>query len=495
MTKIKDELVAKLAERYQRAERAQKTKILDEFIELAGCHRKHAIRVLSKPATASSERAWRGRRIYDEAMREALVVLWEASDRICGKRLRAALPGLIAAMERHGHLDLDPTVRAGVLAMSAATIDRLLIPARVERGKSLGRRRRGPTPTRGKVPIRTFADWNEPAPGFFEVDFVAHCGGKMSGKFIHTLVLTDIASGWTEMIPLLAREQGLVVEGFEAARELLPVPLRGIDTDNDSAFINDTVITYCDRAGVEFTRSRPRRKNDQAWVEQKNGALVRHLVGHDRFEGLAAAKILGRLYSAARLFANLFQPSFKLKHKERVGSKIKKTYYPPKSPAERLLSHGALPRETARRLRLLIEEADPIRLLQIIRESQELLSQLPEPALPEGDPNLSEFMASLTELWKVGEVRPTHRKKPRAPRYWRTRADPFAEVQSILDTWFEKDPDLTARIALSRLQELYPGRYPDGTLRTLQRRFQKWRLEAAKKLVFAEGEDAVLNFN
>jgi len=428
-------------------------------------------------------------------MREALMVLWEASDRICGKRLRAAIPGLIAAMERHGHLDLDPKVRDGVLAMSAATIDRLLRPARVERGKALGRRRRRPTPTRSKVPIRTFADWNEPPPGFFEVDFVAHCGGSMAGKFIHTLVLTDIASGWTEMIPLLAREQGLVVAAFDRARELVPMPLLGIDTDNDSAFINDTVITYCKDTGVEFTRSRPRRSNDQAWVEQKNGALIRHLVGYDRFEGLAAAKVLRRLYSAARLFANLFQPSFKLKHKERIGSKIKKTYYPPASPAERLLAHGSLPSETARRLRLLVEEADPIRLLQIIRESQKQLSQFPEPVLPEGDPDLSAFMESLTELWRVGEVRPTHRRKPSPPRYWRTREDPFAEVQPIIEAWLDTEPDLTARLALDRLQEVYPGEFPDGRLRTLQRRFQKWRFEAARELVFPERNVAGLNFS
>ena len=205
------------------------------------------------------------------------------------------MPSLVESMERHGHLCLDEGVRQRLLAASASTIDRLLAPVREKAGR---RRRRGGASSsiRKQIPIRTFGDWNDPSPGYFEGDLVAHCGGTMAGSFVHTFVLTDIASGWTEGIPLLVREQGLVAEALDAFRDRLPVALRGLDTDNDSVFMNETLVEYCGRHGIELTRSRPYRKNDQAWVEQKNGSVVRRLVGYDRFTGVAAAQILARLF-------------------------------------------------------------------------------------------------------------------------------------------------------------------------------------------------------
>ena len=189
-----------------------------------------------------------------EAVREALVVLWEAADRICGKRLKAILPGLISAMERHGHLALDPNVRQLLLAASPATIDRLLAPIR---GTAGHRRKRKPTTKSSReIPVRTFADWNEPGPGFLEIDFVAHGGDSMQGTFLWSLVATDVCSGWTEAVALVAREQSLVVEGLEVIRRQLPVPILGIDSDNDSAFINETLQGYCKKRQIEFTRSR-----------------------------------------------------------------------------------------------------------------------------------------------------------------------------------------------------------------------------------------------
>ena len=150
---------------------------------------------------------------------------------------------------------------------------------------------------RRSVPVRTFADWNDPPPGFMEADLVAHSGPTASGNFVQTLVLTDIASGWTECAPVLVREQRLLVEVLGETRKLLPFPLLGFDTDNDSVFMNETVRDYCQAEGIAFTRCRPYRKNDQAWVEQKNGAVVRRIVGYRRFEGLEAAAALARLYT------------------------------------------------------------------------------------------------------------------------------------------------------------------------------------------------------
>lgn len=210
------ELLAALRQRYLAAPKAEKTKALDEFVAVAGCHRKHAIRLLGATDGHTPEPAPIDRRTYGEAVREALIVLWEAADRICGKRLQAVLPGLVEALERHGHLALDPAVREQLLAASAATIDRLLGPTR---GHTPRRKRRKAAPQAQKqIPVRTFADWGDALPGSLEMDLVAHCGGSMQGNFLWTLVATDVCSGWTEAVPLLAREQSLVAGGLDAIR-------------------------------------------------------------------------------------------------------------------------------------------------------------------------------------------------------------------------------------------------------------------------------------
>jgi hypothetical protein len=240
----RDELVRAVAARYAYASRVERGRILDEFVAVTGFHRKHAMRVVraGQPARRSGPRPQQ--RLYDEAVREALVVVWEASDRICGKRLRPLLPLLVDAMERHDHLQLEPAVRTGLLAMSAATIDRSLRAVR----QQAGIRRQGTAPSaaiRRSVPVRTFDGWDDPPPGFVEADLVAHSGPTAKGSFVQTLVLTDIATGWTECAPLLVREQGLLTEVLSEVRKRLPFALLGFDTDNDSVFMNETVQAYC----------------------------------------------------------------------------------------------------------------------------------------------------------------------------------------------------------------------------------------------------------
>jgi hypothetical protein len=234
----RDELIAATAARYARADRLQRGRILDEFAAVTGFHRKHASRLLRSGHAAARSAPRRSRRLYDDAMREALALFWEASDRVCGKRLRAMLPMLVAAMERHGHIDLAPEVRDGVLAMSAATIDRML--RAVRSGGATGRVKRSPpsAAVRRAVPVRTFSDWGDPAPGFFEADLVAHSGPSGAGSFVQTLVITDIASGWTEFAPLLVREQRLLTEVLGVMQTQLTMPILGFDTDNDSVFMN-----------------------------------------------------------------------------------------------------------------------------------------------------------------------------------------------------------------------------------------------------------------
>jgi hypothetical protein len=188
------ELVRAIGERYRSGARAAKLRILDEFVAVTGYHRKHAIRVLNTSGTTEATRRPR-LRLYDEAVREALVVLWEASDRVCGKRLKPLLPVLVPALERHGHLRLDPEVRGRLLVASAATMDRLLAGTRASVRDDASSRRRATPAVRSAVPVRTFADWKDPAPGFMEGDLVAHCGGAVSGSFVHTLVLTESRAG------------------------------------------------------------------------------------------------------------------------------------------------------------------------------------------------------------------------------------------------------------------------------------------------------------
>ena len=303
----KQELLATIRDRYQESSKKEKGRILDEFIAVTGHHRKYGIRLLAQTGyDAGKSQVVKDRRIYDEAVRESVIVIWEAADRICGKRLKAALPNLVESMERHGHLDLDPQVRRRLLAASASTLDRLLKPIRATAGSRRKRRKR--PSMGGQVPVRTFADWNKPPPGFLEIDFVVHCGGPLSGSFIHSLVATDVCTGWTEAVPLLAREQSLVVEGLDAIGRQLPFSIRGINSDNDSAFINETLIRWCNERGIEFTRSRAYRKNDQAWIEQKNGAVVRRFVGYDRYSGPVA--LLHTIREAQSALVAVTSPDF-----------------------------------------------------------------------------------------------------------------------------------------------------------------------------------------
>jgi len=489
-TQTKEELIEVLGQRYRESLKMMKARILDEFVAVSGYHRKHAIRLLgdvqhirTQPPTSEIGSS---RRIYDEAVKEALIIVWEAADRICGKRLKAVLPDLADAMERHGHLQLDPNVRKLLFKVSAATIDRLLSPIR-DRTRSRRKRRRSPKVST-QVPVRTFADWDGPIPGYFEIDFVVHCGGLMSGSFIHTLVSTDCSSGWTDFTPLLAREQSLVVEGLKALFQQIPFPVLGIDSDNDGAFINDMLLTFCNTHQIEFTRSRAYHKNDQAWVEQKNGAVIRRMVGHDRFSGVVAGQAFAHLYEAARFYVNYFQPSFKLRNKIRNGAKVKRSYYQPLTPCDRLLRHPAVEDQIKEKLRLQRTQLDSVQLLHQIREGQAALAALiSTDNAPEGPgcETLDQFLAKLPLLWQAGEVRPTHRTRSKKPRHWRTRKEPFEKVWYDVLCWLQKDPDATAKALFKRLQIKYPERFPDGQLRTLQRRVRDWRIIMARKLVYA----------
>jgi len=413
-----------------------------------------------------------------------LIVLWESSDRICSKRLKQAIPSFLTALEYHGRLILDEEIRNLILSVSPATIDRLLAPVRVKAG--LQRKRRRMTRLKKKIPVKTSMDWSDTEPGYFEIDFVVHSGGYLTGHPIYTITITDVSSTWTDYIPLLAREQHLVTEALDIFRKQLPMPMLGINVDNDSAFINETLIEYCLNNSIEFTRSRPGKKNDQAWVEQKNGSIIRKIAGYDRYEGYEAGRLLCKLFNAARLFTNFFQPSFKLREKIREGAKVRKIYDTPITPYKRLLLDDRVSIETKQKLKKQFKNLDPVLLLKQMREAQAGLvdlSQQKSEEISQGSQSLEDFVNRLPDLWKLGEVRPTHRKKLQKPRTWQTYPDAFENVMPQILIWLDLEPDRTAKELFQRLQRKYPGEFEDCQLRTLQRRIKAWREKMARELI------------
>jgi hypothetical protein len=484
------EVVAAIRGRYGAATRAEKARVLDELVAVAGYHRKHAIRVLGRrEAAVTPDRARRGR-VYGEDDRATLIALWEASDRLCSKRLKPLIPVLLPALERHGRVQLDDEARARLLAVSPATMDRLLSEVRViARG---GRRRRAgfSSAVRRTVPVRTFGDWNDPPPGYVEVDLVAHGGTSVAGSFVQTVVLTDVATGWTECVPILVRESALVLEALERARTLFPFPLKGVDFDNDSAFMNELVIAWCREQGLEVTRARAYRKNDQAWVEQKNGAIVRRLVGYGRLEGLLAAEGLARLYAASRLHGNLLQPSFKLRQKTRKGARVIKRYHAPEPPVARALAHPALDAMAKDRLRTLRQRCDPVVLLSEIRAAQAELGTRVDrrgtAAVRDAAPapvEVDRFVASLKTAWREGEQRATHRRAYRRRKPVPKRGSMLDPVRDEFHGWLEVEPGLSAKDVLARLQAQAPERFQDTQLRTVQRAVKAWRAQSARAII------------
>jgi hypothetical protein len=486
----KRELLAQVAPRYQLARHGQKSVMLDEFVAATGYARKYAIRVLTRPPLPALAQIRRPRRPrYGAAVQAALEVAWAAVNFVGAKRLVPFLPALVPILERHHHLTLTEEVRVQLLAMSPATANRLLRPARrAEDLHGISTTKAGALLKR-QIPVRTFADWDEGVPGFLEADLVAHCGPHPDGAFLATLVLTDVSTGWLECQALLYRSQDQVLQGLQRARQLIPFPMLGLDTDNGGEFITNELIAYCAQEQITFTRGRPYHKNDQCFVEQKNGAVVRHFVGYDRFEGEHAYRQLVELYRALRLYVNFFQPSLKLKEKRQTGKAVQRIYLPAQTPFERLCAASVLREDVRVRMDAIFAALDPVRLLDQIGQLQAALwSQaiVGDGATPLSQPLPVRFVA---EVGGVGDDPPPrestppllrHQKRsyqrPKAlPRWWKTRPDPFATVWAELEQWLEVAPTRTAKSLFQELQQRYPDQYAPVQLRTLQRRIAKWR--------------------
>lgn len=496
--------------------------MVDELVELSGFHRKSVLRLLRQqpadhggpPARADaghdSAEVGKSRRYGPEVVQQ-LETLWEASDHLCGKRLAAVLPKLMTALERHGHWQVDPDLRQKLLRISPATIDRLLAPVRSAQGGQHRRlRTRVVTGVRRRTAVRTFNGWKDVEPGWFEMDLVAHCGGRMEGPFLWTLVLTDVASGWSECVPLPSRDGLMVRSALQELQTLMPLPLRGLDVDNDTAFMNEELERWCAEAAkpIELTRSRAYKSNDQAWVEQKNGMLVRRVVGHRRLEGPQQLERLCQLYAALRLFTNIYQPSAKRipfeESDRREGRRPRRRHDQPLTPADRLLRWSGLSQQHRQSIEALQQQCDPVDLLETIRWNQAALVNGESEPSSESDrsastQDLDAFLGSLRLLWRQSD--PAKRGGWDAPkRTYRTRVDPTLGCWPLVLPWLMADPLLTGKQAMQRLEQEHPGLYL-GSLRTLQRRMGEWRVTHAEQVVgqqmgaIRDQENSQLNSN
>ena len=250
------EVLQQVAPQYRKATTSQKRTLLDAFVSTTGYHRTYARWLLNHAEEVQQTHGRSQQRKYGPEVQRALFLSWHAANRICAKRLMPFLPTLLEALERHEHLQITEECRRQLLAMSAATADRLLSSQRKQGQHGLSTTRAG-TLLKQQIPIRTFEEWNEARPGFLEADLMAHCGIDIEGGYLYTLTLTDVATGWTECLPLLYRSQETVLVALQQARLLFPFPILGLDTDNGGEFINEAVLAYCEQAHITFTRGRP----------------------------------------------------------------------------------------------------------------------------------------------------------------------------------------------------------------------------------------------
>ena len=376
------EYLNSIREEYRKAIRKEKSVILSHAELVTGLTRKQIIRRLNSEKVASPSR--RGRPpVYDsDALLEHLKRLWLLMERPCGKRLKVLIPKLLSTYRKRAP-ELSDALAAELLDISPATIDRLLKPIRAQRGMSLTK---APTSQWYKtaIPVQP-KDWNITAPGYAQADTVSHCGEDASGAFASTLTLTDIDSHWTEMRATFTKQHTGIIAAIRDIEKGLPFAIKTLKFDSGSEFMNYAVVSFCRSHGesfgrsnpIEVVRSRPYRKNDNCYVEQKNLTHVRQFVGYDRIATAEATQILNELYRDLWCpFLNYFMPTFKLLRKERIGSKIVKKHETPKTPYERLLESETLSHEQKHALRTQYESLDPFELKIQIEKKLQLLLEL-----------------------------------------------------------------------------------------------------------------------
>lgn len=380
----RDELLQVFKLQYEGTDLGGKTEVITAFVKATGYARKYAITLLNGNRQLQRKSgSGRSKKLGKEET-AALITAWHVGGRICGKRLAPFLPELLNELDRAGRLCLTAEARSALASASASTLDRALRAERRRIGRSRSTTKRSAA-LKSQIPIRTFTEWDGVAPGFFEVDTVSHCASNVAGNYLSTLNMTDIATCWTEPLAILRKGAFEVIAAFDKVTELLPFPILGIDSDNGSEFINSAFIDWCKTREVTQTRSRGYKKNDQAWIEQKNCSVVRKHVGRDRLEGDQTLHVLNQYYSLLRLYINFFQPCQKLLRKHRNGAKVYKKHDIARTPYQRVMDSDKVSDELKTALKQQKETLSMVSLydqLEVLRKKlRELAVDMPDPAI------------------------------------------------------------------------------------------------------------------
>jgi len=367
-------------------DRNEKTRFIDEFCRTYDCHRKHAIRLLNGPPPGETKPAPKKRKpIYSDRVIFIIEKTWEASGFLWSKRLKSAIALWMPWIEKRFNITAQEHTQ--LLSISAPQIDRRLKSKKQWIRKQVYGSTRPGTILKHQIPVKTDS-WNIRLPGYVETDLVSHCGGSASGDFAHTVNWTDILTQWVERRAIMGKGREAVLLALKSMRQAMPFDLRGIDSDNGSEFINFHLFEYCRLNHIDFTRSRPYKKDDNARIEQKNWTCVRQILGYLRYDTQEVIDAINCLYKLElRIFQNYFQPSVKLIKKVRTGSKVKKIYDTPKTPFQRLVASGKGRSQDIKAFHNLARQFNPFELSAIIEQKLDAIysmaSKTPRKLLPQ----------------------------------------------------------------------------------------------------------------
>jgi hypothetical protein len=369
--------LAEVRKEYERADEKGRSRLLDEAEKRTGYNRKYLIRTLNRTSTPQRWKGRRKRRVeYGAALTSALIAMWDIFEQPCGQRLAPILAEQVDHLRRLGELRCSVAVAEQLKQVSASTIDRLL--CREKRVRRL-KRNRNPNAQRliyQKVPVKVAAEWDTSEIGNVQVDFVLHCGRSTGGDYIHTISAVDIATNWWEGEAIPVRSQQATKAGLNQMRSRFPFRIRELHPDNDSALVNNLLWDWCREQRIRLSRSRPYKKNDNAWVEQKNWTHVRKVVGYRRFDNTTELRLLNEIYGVLRLYKNFFLPTIKLASKIRVEGRIKRTYEAPLTPYQRVMDSQQTDRKTKQQLRRTYEMLNPAELHRRLEELREQLERV-----------------------------------------------------------------------------------------------------------------------
>lgn len=374
--KQKQALTQAIKKRYQKATKKDKSKILDELIATTGYNRSYARRLFNNHHKTGKKKKVIRTKTYDQSVVTALKTIWISADNICSKRLKPFLPELLSFLEKNNEIKINDEIRKKLVKISCSTIDRLLLATR-RHYQLKGRSTTKPgTLLRNAIPIRTFADWNEKQPGFFEADLVALCGDNGGGGYVNILDLTDVFTGWVSLEAFMGKGQSGIHSGVDSIRQRLPFSMLGFDSDNGGEFINIILLHYCEENKITFTRIRPYKKNDNCFVEQKNFSVVRRFLGYTRRETENELNIIKQILKLIEVYVNFFQPSLKLISKVRIDNKTKKTYDEAKTPYQRLINSDILDQKIKQNLQEYYQSLNPMELRRKISQLNQKLDKL-----------------------------------------------------------------------------------------------------------------------